>query len=247
MVVGRKKYLYFVIVLMLVLAAFASAQDMNAYIPDASSADAGMTLWQIILSGGEVMLLLGLISLFGVGIVIYFYLTIRPEKLLPQDLAEKVMGLITKGKLNEARVLCGGNKNILSDVCLVGLGFTGEDKYLVKEKIEDSARRHIDALWQKLSYLSDIASISPMVGLLGTVLGMIQAFNVIAFQTGAVKPILLAGGISKAMVTTATGLMIAIPAMIFYSFFKNRAYEVERRLEDLSSDFWHVLKDRKEK
>ena len=106
-------------------------------------------------------------------------------------------------------------------------------------------RRGIDDLRQKLSYLADIAVISPMVGLLGTVLGMIQAFNVIAFQTGAVKPILLASGISKAMVTTATGLIIAIPAMIFYSFFKGKVQSVTSHLENLSTELFNLLTEEK--
>ena len=101
----------------------------------------------------------------------------------------------------------------------------------------------MDDLWQKLSYLADIAAIAPMVGLLGTVLGMIQAFNVIAFQTGAVKPVLLASGISKAMVTTATGLIVAIPAMIFYSFFRGRLQNVTARLENISTELFHLLTD----
>lgn len=245
MLSARKKYLYMIAGLLFAAGAMAFARDMTAYIPDTGTADAGMTLWQVILSGGEVMLVLGLISLIGVGVVIHFFMTIKPDKLLPREFSEKVMRLVSEGKHNEARVLCRSSRNMLSDVYAAGLDKTEDDKYIVKERIEDRARRQTDALWQKLSYLSDIAAISPMVGLLGTVLGMIQAFNVIAFQTGAVKPILLAGGISKAMVTTATGLIIAIPAMIFYSVFRARAHEVERRLGDMSSDFWHILKDEK--
>jgi biopolymer transport protein ExbB len=111
--------------------------------------------------------------------------------------------------------------------------------------MEDEGRRRADNLWQRLSYLADIAAISPMVGLLGTVLGMIQAFNVIAFQTGAVKPILLASGISKAMVTTAAGLIIAIPAMIFHSFFKGRIQDVIARLENISVELYHLLTEKK--
>ncbi len=70
---------------------------------------------------------------------------------------------------------------------------------------------------------------------------MMQAFNVIAFQTGAVKPILLASGISKAMVTTAAGLMIAIPAMIFYSFFKGKVHDVVARLENISTELYNLM------
>ena len=117
-------------------------------------------------------------------------------------------------------------------------------KDVIKEAMLDKGRRIVGDMTQKLSYLADVAVISPMVGLLGTVLGMIQAFNVIAFQTGAVKPILLAGGISKAMVTTATGLIIAIPAMIFYSYFRGKVQNITSQLENISTELFHLISDK---
>jgi biopolymer transport protein ExbB len=80
--------------------------------------------------------------------------------------------------------------------------------------------------------------------LLGTVVGMIQAFNVIAFQTGAVKPILLASGISKAMITTATGLIVAIPAMIFYSYFRGKIQDVSSRFENISTELFQMITEK---
>ncbi len=248
MIQKKKKFrLLMITVSALLLSVIAYAQNVSDYMPDPGTAEEGMTLWQVILSGGEVMVLLGIISLFAVGLIVYYYLSIKPDVMLPEAFADKVTSLLENGKVEEARILCEGNENILSKVYLTGIKHISRDKHILKERIEDQARRQSDAVWQKLSYLADIAAISPMIGLLGTVLGMIQAFNVIAFQTGAVKPILLAGGISKAMVTTAAGLTIAIPAMIFHSYFRSKAYDVERRLEDRTTEFWHLLGERKQK
>ena len=98
-----------------------------------------------------------------------------------------------------------------------------------------AARKEVTSLWTLMNYLSEVAQISPMMGLLGTVLGMIQAFNTIAFDSGVVKPILLAGGVAKAMITTAGGLTIAIAAMIFYSLLRPRAQNITNLLETITT------------
>ncbi len=240
----KRSFHTFLFIIISFMAGSAYSRDVSAYLPEPEVAEAGMTLWQVILSGGEVMLLLALISIFAIGLIVYYFLTIKPENMLPAEFSDVVVDLVENDRTDEARVLCEARPGFLSEVYLAGLKHAGRDKYVIKEHIEDQARRSVDGVWQKLSYLSDVAAIAPMIGLLGTVLGMIQAFNVIAFQTGAVKPILLAGGISKAMVTTAAGLTIAVPALIFHSFFRSRAYEIERRVEDRVTEFWHLLSER---
>ena len=107
--------------------------------------------------------------------------------------------------------------------------------------MENCGRKEVATLWQNISYLADIATVAPMVGLLGTVLGMIQAFNVIAFQTAVVKPILLAGGVSKAMVTTAGGLIVAIPIMIFYAYFRGKVQEISSIVESYLTDIIKIV------
>ena len=230
-------------VLILASAAVSaySADDVQKYIPDMQTAEQGMTMWQIIKAGGEVMIVLALLSVAAMSLIIYYFIAFRQERLLPSELQQKVLGTIEEGDYGKAREICAGGADLFSATLSAALAKRGHDKFVMKEAIEDEGRRNIDALWQKLSYLADIAAISPMVGLLGTVLGMIQAFNVIAFQTGAVKPILLASGISKAMVTTAAGLIVAIPAMIFYSFFRGKVQDVSARLEIFSDEIFHLL------
>lgn len=221
-----------------------SAEKIAKYIPDADVGEQGMTLWQIIVAGGEVMVVLAFLSIAALGLIIYYFITIQQDKLFPVDFQDKVVTMVEENNYEQALRLCTDNQNLIANVFLAGLSRKDREKVIIKEAIEDEGRRGIDDIRQKLSYLADVAAISPMVGLLGTVLGMIQAFNVIAFQTGAVKPILLASGISKAMVTTATGLIIAIPAMIFYSFFRGKVLAITARLENVSTEMFHLITER---
>jgi len=218
-----------------------SADDVAKYIPDTEAADAGMTMWQIIKAGGAVMVVLAFLSIAALSLIVYYFLSIQQEKLLPEAFLDRMILLIEETRLTEAKMISETNKNLIADVLQAGLSRADKGTIMVKEAMEDEGRRNTDALWQRLSYLADIAAIAPMVGLLGTVLGMIQAFNVIAFQSGAVKPILLASGISKAMVTTAGGLMIAIPAMMFYSYFRGIVQDVCARLENVSTELYHLI------
>lgn len=238
------RIVFSVIIMTAILSTFAiCAEKVEKYIPDAGMGNGGLTLWQTIQSGGVVMIVLGLLSVAALSLIIYYFLSMNEEKLLPKEFLERQLVLIEERRYEVAKEACGKDRNIISNVLAAGLSRRGREKLIVKEAMQDEGRRNIDDLWRKLSYLSDVAVISPMVGLLGTVLGMIQAFNVIAFQTGAVKPILLASGISKAMVTTATGLIIAIPAMIFYAYFRGRVQSLTAILENISSEVFHLITD----
>ena len=223
-----------------VFAGMALSQEAR-YIPDVEAEYAGMTMWQVIVAGGGIMIVLGLLSIVAVGLVVYYFLTMRKEKLLPQHFLDRVFELVETGRVNEALLAAEENDSVASRVFHAGILRAEKGPVMVREAIEDEGKREVDDLWRRLSYLADIAAIAPMVGLLGTVLGMIQAFNVIAFQAGAVKPVLLASGISKAMITTAGGLIIAIPAMIFYSYFRGVAQTIAARLENVSTELYDLI------
>jgi biopolymer transport protein ExbB len=223
-----------------VLPAMAAGKEAR-YIPDVEAEYAGMTMWQVIVAGGGVMVVLALLSIAAVSLIAYYFLTMRQAKLLPQEFIDKIINFVETGRVNEAIAVSKPGENMAGRVFHAGISKVSKGPIVVREAIEDEGKREIDSLWRKLSYLADIAAIAPMVGLLGTVLGMIQAFNVIAFQAGAVKPVLLASGISKAMVTTAGGLIIAIPAMIFYSYFRGIVETVAARLENVATEFSHLI------
>lgn len=218
-----------------------SAQKVEEYIPDMEVSEEGMTIGQIIKSGGAVMIVLGLLSIAALSLVVYYFITIKQEKLLPAKFLDRSVVLVEEGRYAEAKEISKNTSNLISDVLRAGLVRMDHEEVVIKEAMQDQGRRSVDNLWQRLSYLADIAAIAPMAGLLGTVLGMIQAFNVIAFRTGAVKPILLASGISKAMVTTAAGLIIAIPTMIFYSFFRGKVRNAAVQLENICTELYHLI------
>lgn len=228
--------------MVIALGVYVAASGREAgYIPDIEAGYEGMTMWQVIVSGGAVMVVLALLSVAALSLIIFYAMTMKKDKLLPEDFLESVFSLAESGRINEAVTISAGGTSVLSKVFYAGASKRDKGPVMVREAMEEEGRREIDILWRRLSYLGDIAAIAPMVGLLGTVLGMIQAFNVIAFQAGAVKPVLLASGISKAMVTTAAGLIIAIPAMIFYSYFRGTVQASAARLENISGELYQLI------
>ena len=112
----------------------------------------------------------------------------------------------------------------------------GKNPALLKDIIESEGRRQADRILGPTQYLLDIAAVAPMVGLLGTVFGMIKAFSVIAYDIAKAKPILLAHGVAMALITTAFGLIVGIPAMVAYAYFRRKGIKVVSRLEFASTE-----------
>lgn len=236
--------LFISIVFLYAPASFAAAEskaELKPYIESVEQVQKGMTLWQLIKTGGFIMIILTALSIAAIASIIYNFMTLKISKLSPPDFSDDIIQKLDKKKHKIAEELCKSNKNIISNIVLAGLKKHAKGALFAREAVEICARKEITRLWQNISYLSDIAIVSPMVGLLGTVLGMIQAFNVIAFQAAVVKPILLAGGVSKAMVTTAGGLIVAIPAMIFYAYFRGRVQEISNVVESHCSDILKIM------
>ncbi|MBM4089803.1 MAG: MotA/TolQ/ExbB proton channel family protein [Planctomycetes bacterium] len=200
------------------------------------------TMLDTLKDGGVTGLLIILSSVVAVGFIIEHFLTIRKNVLMPEGVAEELEKLIHQGKINEAIEYCSRPEedSLLSDVVLAGLqryqasefGFA-EYKAAVEEAGEDQTAR----LYRKTEVLGVIGSIAPMLGLLGTVQGMIKSFNKIASTGGTAKPDQLAEGIGQALVTTLEGLIVAIPAMIAFSYFRNRidsiVAETGKRVEQI--------------
>ncbi len=217
--------------------------ELQSYIDSVDQVQKGMTLWQLIQTGGFIMIVLAGLSVAAIASIVYNFMTLKINRLAPDDFTEDIIQKLAKNKHKIAEELCKTQDNLISRIVVAGLLKRSKGPTVAREAAENSARKEIAGLWQNISYLSDIAIISPMVGLLGTVLGMIQAFNVIAFQAAVVKPVLLAGGVSKAMVTTAGGLIVAIPAMIFYSYFRGKVQEISNAVESHTSDILKFMEE----
>jgi len=198
------------------------------------AAEEGMTLMQLLAHGGPIMVLLGVFSLLALALIIYHFTVLRPGALCPHSLTANAVGLLRSGRREEARQLALSRGGLVAESLLAGLD-AAEAGGRVSDAMQASGAKATAALWQRLNYLSDIAVLSPMLGILGTVLGMIQAFNAVVLSVGEVKPYALAGGVSKAMITTAGGLLVAIPAMGFYFFFRGRAQRIVAEAESQCS------------
>lgn len=234
-----------------VLTNGAAAQDDLGSLEGASTespagaADAPRkrrTMLDTIMDGGFVGLLIILLSTVSVGFIAEHFMTIRKSTLMPDELIDQLDELLAQGQVDQAIEACNQPENqcLVADVVLSGLerykgsefGFA-EYKAAVEEAGEDQTGR----LYRKTEVLGLIGSIAPMLGLTGTVLGMIDAFNTIAESGGMASPDQLAGGIGQALVTTLMGLVVAIPTMVAFSFFRNKidsiVAEAGKRVEQI--------------
>ncbi len=168
---------------------------------------------------------------------------LRRKNIIPQDFVNNVESLLKKQKISEAVFLCQNDISSIAKIFLAGLRSTQKGMWLVKEAIEERGSREATILEKNVGILSTIANLTPLLGLLGTVSGMIKTFNAISVQ-GIGNPAPLAGGIAEALITTATGLCIAIPTLVCYRFLKDKAssliFEMEEnsiRLVDLMDNY----------
>ncbi|MFV1967382.1 MAG: MotA/TolQ/ExbB proton channel family protein [Pirellulaceae bacterium] len=185
------------------------------------------SLLDTVIDGGIVGFIIILLSMVSVGFIVEHFLAIRKRVLMPDHVVDELDELVREGKIEQAVEACQApdNQSLFSNVVLAGLeryqgsefGFA-EYKAAVEEAGEDQTGR----LYRKTEVLGLIGSIAPMLGLTGTVLGMIKSFNAIAASGGMARPDELAGGIGQALVTTLMGLTVAIPTMIAFSYFRNR-------------------------
>lgn len=183
-----------------------------------------MSLWEMFKSGGVVGGAIVLMSMVAVALIVEHFMSIRRERLVPPALVRELEAALQVREYDEARQTCLREGSLLAQVIGAGLAQIGGafGFFDMQTAMQEASEREISRLYRKLEYLSFIAATAPMLGLLGTVTGMILAFSEIAATEGAAKPAQLAYSISQALVTTAEGLIVAIPTMFFVSFFRNR-------------------------
>ncbi len=202
----------------------SSAAASSAAASSAARAPTGF--FEIVFSGGWtgllIMLLLVALSMAAVALVVEHVITIRHDVLLPPGLAEGVTAQLTQGNVSAAEQVCRGQPSVLAAVISAGLGEVEGGWPAVEKAAEEATAEQSARLLRKIEYLSVIGNIAPMVGLLGTVIGMIFAFQEVAESQGAARAAELAAGIYQALVTTVGGLLVAIPALAAYAVFRNR-------------------------
>lgn len=175
----------------------------------------------LFLAGGIMMWPILLCSLLVVGISLERYWTLNPTKLAPKTLLAQVWSWVKNNQLDATKLRELKQSSPLGQILAAGLSNSKHGRDVMKESIEEAANQVIHDLERYMGTLSVIANIAPLMGLLGTVLGMIQVFNAIMLQ-GTGNTGVLAGGISVALYTTVAGLVVAIPATIAHKYFQRR-------------------------
>ena len=182
-------------------------------------------MWELVKAGGWMMLPIILCSIAAAGIIAERLWTLRPSRITPPNLLGQVWKWIKDKKLNNQKLKELRANSPLGQILAAGLANSKHGREIMKECIQEAAGRVIHDLERYLNALGTIAGIAPLLGSLGTVLGMIEILS--SFMgSGMANASLLAGGISKALITTAAGLMVAIPALFFHRYLQRRVDEL---------------------
>lgn len=197
-------------------------------------------MFEIIKAGGWVMWPLLLCSVLATAIIVERFWALRTGKNTPGNLLTQVWGWMKNNQLDGARVKQLRDSSPLGKILATGLINAKHGREIMKESIMDAASHEIHEMQRFLNLLGSIATISPLLGLLGTVLGMVEMFNSLILA-GNNNPALLAGGIAKALYATVSGLMVAIPATFFYRFFNRRIDEIVVLMEQEAIKLVDVL------
>jgi biopolymer transport protein ExbB len=217
-----RRYLPFALFLAVLLLSHVTGLAQDA--EEAPKAPGGQSILETVKEGGPLIILIWcaiiLTSVTMVTFIIQNIMSLRKTKLAPPPLIAALQQTILNGNYQEAWETCNANKNYLANVLKAGLSRLGRGKEAVEDAVAEHGLREATMLRTRNSYLSVIGVVSPMIGLLGTVIGMMGAFRVLA-GSGISDPRALSGKIGEVLLATASGLFIAIPAFVSYYVFRN--------------------------
>ena len=202
-------------------------------------------MFDLIKSGGWLMLPIILCSIGAMAIIAERFWTLRKNKILPPDLVPQIWKLSREGKLDTAALRSLKMSSPLGAVLAAGLANSRHGRDIMRTSIEEVGRQIVHELEKFLNTLGTIASITPLLGLLGTVVGMIKVFTAIMMH-GVGDPTILAGGISEALITTAAGLSVAIPSLLFHRYFERLVDEYVLNMEEEALRLIDVLHGERE-
>ncbi len=200
---------------------------------------------EIIEAGGWLMWPILACSVLATAIVCERFWSLRSNRIIPPHLVTQVWRLYRQGELDATRLRQLQSSSPLGAILAAGLSNYQYGREVMKEAIEDVGRQVAHELERFLDLLGTIASISPLLGLLGTVMGMIKVFSAIT-AAGVGDPQVLAGGISEALITTAAGLSVAIPTLIFHRHFQAKVIDLVLRMENESLRFIEIMHTQEE-
>ncbi len=210
-----------------------------------NASDSSVNLFDLLLKGGYVMIPLLLLSAAAIAIFVERVLTIKKSSKTPIGLLDQVKSLVTEGKIDQAKMICSQNATPIAKMLEKGVSRIGSPLKNIEVSIENVGKIEIYRLEKNLSLLATISGAAPMIGFLGTVTGMIQAFIAIAQEEGSVSPKLLSEGIYEAMITTAVGLSVGIIAYLGYNYLVTQVQKVIHKMEYTSVEFIDLLQESK--
>lgn len=194
---------------------------------------------KLLSAGGMVMIPLALLSVVTLALVLVYLVTLRRGAVAGPRFMTTAETLLAKGDLMGLLAISNRHRDIVASIMTRTLEFLARNPTATDEQLREIAQtegcREAALLNQRVAWLADIATIAPMLGLLGTVFGMIRSFSVMANDVAASRPMLLAEGVAEALVATAAGLVIGIPAMAAYAWFRGRAQEMISEMEGATS------------
>lgn len=202
-----------------------------------------MSLMELLFQGGFMMIPILLLSILAIYVFIERLLTIKNASRTQPQFMEKVKRHVATGDINGARLLCADENTPIAKMIEKGISRIGSPLKNIEVAIENVGKIEVYNLERNLSILATVAGAAPMIGFLGTVTGMIQAFIAIANQEGSVSPKLLSSGIYEAMLTTAAGLVVGIVAYLGYNYLVTRVQKLIHRMEYSSIDFIDLLQE----
>jgi len=185
---------------------------------------------ELVKAGGWLMLPIILCSIISLAIIVERLWSLQVRRVLPKNLVAQVWRWEKIHQLNEEHLTELQSSSPLGSILAAGISNRHQNREVMKESIEDTGRHIVHELERYLNTLGTIAAITPLLGLLGTVIGMIKVFSTITTQ-GVGDPGALAGGISEALITTAAGMVVAIPTLMFYRYFRGRVRMLVLKME----------------
>lgn len=217
--------------------------------PDAAATAAAQasSFYYIVFGCGKINLIVWILifmtSAAALALIIDALITIKRTRLLPAELIDGVRSSLNQGDLSGAISTCEANPGSLSTILMTGFSNISEGYEVIQQAVASTAEMENEKLMQRVNYLNLCGQIAPMLGLLGTVVGMVLAFAGLATATGAAKSAVLALAISTALWTTVVGLLISVPSLLGYTLVKNYATRIILEMEATTLDLIKVLRN----
>ena len=199
-------------------------------------------IFEFLQKGGYLMIPIAICSVLSLAVIIEKLINLRAKKIIVPEVKSVVNSLTSEDDINLALSVCDQHKGVLSILMKMVLEHKGTSYLAVRDELSDNGRQEVRVLEKGLMILETVAAVTPILGLLGTVVGMIKVFNVISVQ-GVGEASALSGGISEALISTAAGLTVGIPALIFYNYFSQKTEDLILDIENISNNLLKKIID----